>query len=88
MAATVVNAIRFNFGTYNGYTRDRSLGLSSEHTAYTTTEDILKGVDEYNYSKTTKVTPVLNYSVDEIDLTLKEGVIKADNVVINFSNTD
>ena len=76
-----------NFLTYNGYTRDRSLGLSSEHTAYTTTEDILKGVDEYNYSKTTKVTPVLNYSVYEIDLTLKEGVINADNVVINFSNS-
>lgn len=75
-----------NFMIYNGYTRDTSLGLSSEHTAFTTTEDILKGAEEYNYSKTTKVTPVLNYSVDEIDLTKTEEFIPANNVEINFSN--
>ena len=75
-----------NFMIYNSYTRDTSLGLSSEHTVFTTTEDILKGAEEYNYSKTTKVTPVLNYSVDEIDLTKTEEFIPANNVEINFSN--
>lgn len=76
-----------NFMTYNGYTRDRTLGLPSEHTAFTSTEDILKGADAYGYSKNSEVKPVLNYSVDEIDLTKKEGVIPANNVIINFSNS-
>ena len=42
-----------NFLTYSkGYERDTSLGLSREHTAFTSTDKIMKAADEFNYKKT------------------------------------
>lgn len=76
-----------NFLTYNGYTRDRSLGLSSEHTAFTTTAKIMEGADYYGYRKTTEQKSILSYSVDPIDISKKEGAIAANNVFIKYSNS-
>jgi len=75
-----------NFMTYDGYTRDKTLNLASEHTAFTTTNNIMEGADYYHYSKTTEVTPLLNYSVDEIDLSTYNDAISANNVYIEYSN--
>ncbi len=76
-----------NFMSYNGYTRDRSLGLASEHTAFTTTQDIMDGADKYGYSKTTEEKPVLDYSVKSVNLSNMEGVIPANKVFIDYSNS-
>ena len=75
-----------NFMTYDGYTRDKTLNLASEHTAFTTTNNIMEGADYYHYAKTTEVTPLLNYSVDEIDLSTYNDAISANNVYIEYSN--
>lgn len=76
-----------NFMSYDGYTRDKSLGLSLEHTAFTTTNNILEGADYYNYRKTSENTPLLNYSVDEIDLSVFEDSKVANKVFIKYSNS-
>ena len=76
-----------NFMSYSGYTRDRSLGLASEHTAFTTTQDIMEGADYYGYSKTTDKKPLLDYSVKSVDLSNMDGVIPANKVFIDYSNS-
>ena len=76
-----------NFMSYNGYTRDKSLGLSSEHTAFTTTNNIMEGINYYNYRKTSSEKPLLNYSVDEIDLSAYNESVVANKVLINYSNS-
>ena len=82
----LLNVDNINFMTYNGYIRDTSLGLSKEHTVFTNTDDILNGASKYNYSKTTEKEPLLNYSLEEIDLSKNENAVVANNVTINFSN--
>ena len=76
-----------NFMSYNGYTRDKSLGLASEHTAFTTTQNIMNGADKYGYSKTTDEKPLLDYSVKSVNLSNIEGVIPANKVFIDYSNS-
>ena len=76
-----------NFMSYDGYTRDRSLGLASEHTAFTTTTDIISGTDYYKYRKTTEEKPLLNYSVKPIEISNKEGVVSANKIYIEYSNS-
>jgi len=67
--------------------RDKSLGISSEHTAYTSMELINKGIDKLGYRKTTEDKPLLSYSADEIDLSKIEGVVPASNVVVKYSSS-
>ena len=75
-----------NFMSYDGYTRDRSLNLASEHTAFTTTNNILEGMDYYKYRKTSNEKPLLNYSVDDIDLSTMDDSMVANRLFIKFSN--
>ena len=75
-----------NFMSYAGYTRDYSLGLATEHTAFTTTNDIKAGMDNYGYRNTSKEKPVLNYSVKEVDLSSKEGAIPANSINVGYSS--
>ena len=74
-----------NFMSYKGYTRDYSLGLASEHTAFTTTNDIMNGAEKYNYSKNVNFDPLLNYSVKEINLNNMEGAIAANSINVGYS---
>jgi len=74
-----------NFLSYNGYVRDRTLGLASEHTAFTTTNNIMEGANYYGYRTTSDATPVLNYSIEEIDISTMDGAIPANEVFINYS---
>ena len=74
-----------NFLSYNGYTRDKSLNLASEHTAFTTTEDIKNGEDYYNYRTTSNQKSLLNYSADEIDLLSYNENQVANKIYIEYS---
>ena len=74
-----------NFLSYAGYKRDTSLGLATEHTAFTTTSDIMKGADYYGYRKTTEEKPLLDYVVKSQDLSSIEGAVSASNVKIDYS---
>lgn len=73
----------------SGFWRDQELlnsGVPSEHTAYTSIENILEVADNRGYETTSTKDTLLNYSVDEIDLSTMEGAIKADNVFIEYSS--
>ena len=75
-----------NFINYNaGYWRDKSLNLSIEHTAYTSSELIGKGIEKYEYRDTSNNKPVLNYTDKEVDLSKLDDSIKADKIKINYS---
>ena len=77
-----------NLMNYNaGYWRDRSLGLATEHTAFTSTDRLETGFKKYGYRLTTTSKPVLNYSVDELDMQTKEGAIPANKVSIKYSSS-
>ena len=66
---------------------DKSLNVSSEHTAFSSMELINKGIDKLGYRKTTDEKPLLNYTVDEMDLSGMEGAIPANAVEIKYSNS-
>ena len=73
----------------NGFWRDQELknnGVPLEHTAYINIENILKVADKRGYETKSNKDTLLNYSVDEIDLSTMEGAIKADNVFIEYSS--
>lgn len=74
-------------GMYYGkaFWRDKSLGLATEHTAFTSMEKINAAVEDKGYRTTTDVEPVLNYSVDEIDISTMDGAIPANKVFIEYS---
>ncbi|MDE5630518.1 MAG: DUF3048 domain-containing protein, partial [Bacilli bacterium] len=71
----------------NGQTifRDKTLGLRTEHTAFTSMELINDKVSSRKMRSTTEKKNLLNYSIDEIDISKMDGVIKADDVYISYS---
>lgn len=71
----------------DGTFRDKSLGLATEHTAFASMASINEKIAAKNYRDTTNKELLLNYSVDELDLSSKEGAIPASNVYISFSNS-
>lgn len=72
--------------TYSSsFWRDKSLKLATEHTAFTSMDLIKKGIDKYKYRTTTKIKTLLNYSVDEVDLSKMEGAKAANKVRIDYS---
>ena len=64
--------------------RDTTLGVSSEHTLFTSIEKLNNGVG--NKRKERNKDLLLDYSVDEIDMASLEGAEKADDVSIKYSN--
>lgn len=70
----------------NAFTRDYSLGVALEHTAFTSIEDLKNVAEKKGYSLTTTSKPVLNYSVDNIDLSSREDNIIANNVSLPYSS--
>ena len=79
-----LNVDNINFMTYEGYIRDTSLGLAFEHTAFTTTYGIMEGAKYYNYRTTSKSDPVLNYSVEDVNLSELDSIV-ANNITLAFS---
>ncbi|MBR6690687.1 MAG: DUF3048 domain-containing protein [Bacilli bacterium] len=76
-----------NFMSYSGYTRDRSLGLASEHTAFTTTSNIMEGINYYGYRTTTDEKPLLQYSAKSVNTSNMEGAVPANKVYIEYSSS-
>ena len=57
------------------------------HNSYTSTDGIKKGIKEKAYENESDDWLLLNYSVKPINLSKKEGALKADTVYIKFSNS-
>lgn len=65
--------------------RDSSLNKATEHTVFTSMEKIKEYAKEKGYDRDTNKDLLLNYSVDEIDLSKREDAIKADTVYMKYS---
>ncbi|HIS18969.1 MAG TPA: DUF3048 domain-containing protein [Candidatus Coprovivens excrementavium] len=65
--------------------RDNNLPINYEHRGFTSMELINKGIDDLGYRKTTSKDLLLNYSIDDVDLSTLDGVIKANNIDITYS---
>lgn len=70
----------------NAFWREKDLGLASEHTAFASMEKINTVISAKNYRKESEKDLLLNYSVDEIDVSSMEGAVKADSIDIKYSN--
>lgn len=67
--------------------RDKTLGLNTEHTAFTSMELINNKIASRKMRSTTEKKNLLNYSVDELDISKMEGAIKADDIYISYSGS-
>lgn len=76
-----------NFLYDSGFWRDRSLGLATEHTAFTSMENINQQVAKKGYRTTTETSPVFHYSAVEVDLSAHGTVIPANRVYIDYSGS-
>ncbi len=65
--------------------RDKSLNKATEHTVFTSMDKIKDYAKEKGYDRDTDKDLLLNYSVDEIDLSKREDAIKADTVFMKYS---
>lgn len=65
--------------------RDNDLPVSLEHRGFTNMELINKAIDKLGYRKTTSKDTLLNYSIDEIDLSQMKGAIPANSIDIRYS---
>ena len=66
--------------------RDTTLNVPTEHTVYTSIEDLKETIDNKEYRTTTEEDNLLKYSIDEIDFSTYEGAIKADEIEIEYSS--
>lgn len=75
--------------SYEGkyFYRDKTLNVAYEHTGYTTMEMLKKATTDLNYRATTNKDLLLNYNVDEVDLSGKENSQIANNVSITYSGS-
>ena len=65
--------------------RDKTLNKATEHTVFTSMKNIKDYAKEKGYDRDTNKDLLLNYSVDEIDLSKREDAIKADTVFMKYS---
>ena len=65
--------------------RDSTVNAAYEHTGYTTGEAIQNGIKAYGYRNTTESKPLLNYSIEPLDLSSMENVRDAIKVEAPFS---
>ena len=70
----------------SGYWRNNPEGLASEHTSYTSTNNITETAKNKGYSLESSNWKLLNYSVKEIDLSNAEGVMNATKVTIPYGS--
>lgn len=85
---------KYKINNINGLTyenkyfyRDKSLNVSYEHTGFTKMELLKKATSDLNYRTTLNKDLLLNYSVDEINLSEKDGSKVANNVKIVYSSS-
>lgn len=68
-----------------GFSRDLTLGVAYEHTAYTSMEKIEALANKKGYIRDTSQDLLLNYSIAERGLQRIEGVVEANKVTIPYS---
>lgn len=68
------------------FTTDKSLKRSLEHTRFTSSSLIKKGISDLGLRTTTNKGWLLNYDADEIDLSSKDNSKSANNVTLKYSN--
>lgn len=75
-------------GLYDSTTfwRDTTLKKATEHTVFTSMEKLKAAAQKKSYNYNTKSDLLLNYSVDEVDLSQKEGAKIANDITIKYSN--
>lgn len=66
--------------------RDTSLDVPTEHTVYTSIEDLEQSIENKRYRITSDEDTLLKYSIDEIDLSIMDGATKADEIEIEYSD--
>jgi len=71
----------------NVHWRDNSLNVDMEHTAFTSIKKISDITSKKNYRTTTTTDPLLNYTVEEIDLSKETNGEVATNVSVRYSTT-
>ena len=64
--------------------RDKTLGVASEHTLFTSIEKLNNGIGNKRTERNKDL--LLNYSADEISLDKMDGAVVANHVVIPYSN--
>lgn len=69
----------------NAFWRDTTLNRAYEHTAFTSTAKIAEAVKNRGYRTETNKDLLLNYSVDEIDLSAMSDAKSATNISIVYS---
>lgn len=69
-----------------GFWRDKSLKVPTEHTAFTNIDRIIEVAKAKDYSLTTEKKIPLHYRVYPISLEKSEDAIKADRIVLRYSN--
>lgn len=67
--------------------KDTKLNAATEHTGFSSMALINQAIDKFGYRKTTNEKPLLNYSIDSINLSEIEGVIPANQVLIKYSGS-
>jgi len=68
------------------FNTDSSLKRSLEHTRFTSSELIKKGIEKLNLRTTTEKDYLLNYTADEVNLSKKDDSKVANNVTIKYSS--
>ena len=66
--------------------RDTSLDVPTEHTVYSSIEDLEQSIENKRYRITSDEDTLLKYSIDEIDLSIMDGATKADEIEIEYSD--
>ena len=75
-------------GLYDSpFFRDKTLGISLEHTGFTKMELLKSSVESKKYRSETNTKLLLNYVSGDVDLKNKEGVEVANNITIKYSNS-
>lgn len=73
-------------GLYDsGFWRDTTLNVAYEHTAFTSIENIKAVAKKRGYREDTNKETLLDYSIEEIDVTPITGSVVANNVSIDYS---
>lgn len=67
--------------------RERNHGLAYEHTAFASMEKIQNKIKSRGFRNTTTRKLLLNYSIDEVDLSSLDGSIVANDIYIQYSGS-
>ena len=77
-----INGLKYE-NTY--FFRDKSLNVDLEHTGFTSMEMIKKGMNNLSYNNKSSKNMLLNYKIDDVDLSVMEGNMVANNIMIPYS---